>query len=194
MTTAQNTTQHYVGDLIAVIRHVAEAMERHAKDDRLARITGAGATINSATTVLRRQLAGLEFHAHGIGGTGVTGAVKEAVTSVTGFLTGLYGTLRGETASRMLRDDYTGLSFVLICTEMLHATALAIGDDRTADLTRQHIRELPPVIKSISALVPYAVVADVGADRVPIANPDAAEMCIRVHSEAWHDATAPRES
>jgi hypothetical protein len=85
----------------------------------------------------------------------------------------------------MLRDDYTGLSFVLVCTEMLHATAVAVGDARTADLTRQHINELPPVIRSVSALVPYAVVADIAADKVPIAEPNAAALACETHTEAW---------
>ncbi len=191
MTSAQNTIKHYVGDLSAVIRHVSEALDRHSKDDHLIRLSGATAVIENASTVLKRQLAAMEYHSNSIGGTGLGGAVKETVTSVTGFLTGLYGTLRGETVSRMLRDDYTGLSFVLICTEMLHTTALAVGDSRTADLTRQHIHELPPVIKALSALVPFAVVADIAADKVPISFAQAATAAAQTHVDAWQNETSP---
>lgn len=189
MTTDQHTVQQYLGDLIAVVRHVGEAIDRHARDDRLSRIHNAGPAVREASVVLKRQLAAMEYHAKTIGGTGVTGTIKEAVTSVTGFLTGLYGTMRGEPASRMLRDDYTGLSFVSICTSMLHTTALAVGDARTADLTRQHLDELPPVIMAISGLVPYAVVADLGADHVPIADAGAAAQGAADQNAAWRAAS-----
>lgn len=171
-------------------RHVGEAVARHAKDDRVHRIAGAGAVIDNASAVLQRQLAVLERHGKAIGGTGWAGAAKDSLTAVTGFFTGLYGTLRGEAASRMLRDDYTGLSFLLVCTQMLHTTALAVGDATTADLCRRHIQEIAPIIIAINGVLPRAVVADVGADRVPIANPHAADEAAREHAEAWRGASA----
>ena len=185
MPTGHDTVQRYLGDLIAVVRHVSEAVERHSRDDALNRVVGGAAVVTNASDVLKRQLSALEYHATTIGGVGMAGVIKEAVTSLSGFLTGLYGSIRGEAASRMLRDDYTGLSFVSMCTAMLHTTALAVGDDRTADLTRQHLDELPPVILAISELVPHAVVADLAADRVPIVDPDAPTLAIKHLIDSW---------
>jgi len=116
--------------------------------------------------------------------------IKDMLGTVTGALAGLYGKMRGETAARMLRDDYTALSFVTACTTMLHTTALALDDSATSALTLRHIQEYPPLIMALSELLPHAVVADLAADKVPIVNPSAAEEAIRNLSDSWHGASS----
>lgn len=183
--TAERTVEGYLGDLIAVVRHVDEAIARHAKDERLHRVAGAAKVIENADAVLKRHLAALETYAKTIGGTGWTGAFKDSVTTVTGFITGLYGTIRGEAASRMLRDDCTGVSFVLICTQMLHTTAIATGDVTIKTMLHDHIEELAEAVVAINGVLPHAVVSDLGADGVPISNPRAGDEAARSHAQAW---------
>ena len=48
-----------------------------------------------------------------------------------------------------------------------------------------NIEELAPVIMGINAMLPHAVVADIGADKVPIANPQAGKEAAAAHFEAW---------
>lgn len=190
MTTNQETIREYLGDLIAVLNHVSTAVSTQAKDDGLMRIPHASHVIQSTSDVLLRQRTALEAHVKSLGGVTTGGGLKDVLTTVAGALAGLYGKARGETASRMLRDDYTALSFVSICTTMLHTTALALQDSAVAALTRQHMADYPPLIMAISELVPDAVVADLAADKALIANANAAEQAGANLKESWRHASS----
>jgi hypothetical protein len=183
------TVCRYLGDLIAVHTHVGEAVARHAKDERVFRIANGRAVMERADAVLKKHLEELEAYAKTSGGVGAMGMIKEAITSMTGFVTGLYGTIRGEAASRMFRDDYTGISFVMICTQMLHTTARAVGEVTISAMLLRHMEELAEVIMEINGVLPYAVMADLGTDGEPIMNPHAGEEAAREQTQAWKFAS-----
>jgi hypothetical protein len=164
MKNPSDTVRGYVTDMMGAHRHVLEAVTRHAEDPSLAKVPGAQATIARIVSVLDSQHRLLEARAQQLGGAGAMGGIKEAVTSVTGFLTGLYGQVRGETASRMLRDDYTGLNFLLVCATMLHTTSTALGDAETTSVCSTIVRGLPPLLMDLQELVPRAVVRDLAED------------------------------
>lgn len=187
--TNEETVRSYLGDLISVVDHVLQAVAKQAADDDLRQVAHAGSVIDNVHSILVRQHADLQAHVKAMGGTSGGGVLKDVLTTATGALAGLYGKLRGETASRMLRDDYTAMSFLTACTTMLHTTALALDDTATADLTLRHIREYPPLIMALSELLPNAVVADLRVDKVAVANPDAADQAIGHLSDSWHRAS-----
>jgi len=188
--TREETVRSYLGDLISVLDHVSEAVAKQASNDEVRRIAQAGRVIDNLNSVLIRQRADLEAHVKAMGGTSGGGVLKDVLGTVTGALAGLYGKMRGETAARMLRDDYTALSFVTVCSTMLHTTALALNDSATAALTLSHIQEYPPLIMALSELVPHAVVADLAADKALVVNLAAAEEAIRNLNDSWHGASA----
>ncbi|MFN0133015.1 MAG: hypothetical protein ACKVW3_10895 [Phycisphaerales bacterium] len=187
--TSKETVRSYLGDLIAVIDHVSRAVAKQAGDDDLRRMAHAGSVIDNLYSVLVRQHADLQAHVKALGGATGGGMVKDILATATGALAGLYGKMRGETASRVLRDDYTAMSFLTACTTMLYTTALALDDTATVDLTHRHIREYPPLIMALSDLLPHAVVADLRMDKAAIANPDAADQATGHLSESWHRAS-----
>ncbi len=188
--TREETVRSYLGDLISVLDHVSQAVAKQAGNDDIRRIAHAGRVIDNLHSVLIRQHADLEAHVKAMGGTSGGGVLKDMLGTVTGALAGLYGKMRGETAARMLRDDYTAVSFVTACTTMLHTTALALDDSATAALTLRHIQEYPPLIMALSELLPHAVVADLAADKIPVGNAAAAEEATRNLNDAWHGASA----
>jgi len=188
--TREEIVRSYLGDLIAVLDHVSQAVAKQAGNDDFRRIAHAGRVIDNLNSVLIRQHADLEAHVKAVGGTSGGGVMKDMLGAITGAVAGLYGKMRGETAARMLRDDYTALSFVTVCSTMLHTTALALDDSATAALTLRHIQEYPPLIMALSELLPHAVVADLAADKVPVVNPAAAEEAIRNLNDSWHGASA----
>jgi hypothetical protein len=188
MADSKDTVRGYLADLLAVIEHSDKAIERQLDDQALTRIPGAHAVLNDVHMTLRGQLSGIQDRLEDLGGQTTLGTVKQAATSVTGFITGLYGMDRGETASRMLRDDYTALHFISICTTMLHTTALSLADSTTALLTRDYLHELPPLITSIADLIPQAVIAELAEEHLPISG-DAAEVARDAYHEAWRGAT-----
>lgn len=184
MSEPSDTIKGYVGDLIAVHRHVLEAIKRHVEDKELTALPDAESTLHDTITVLTRNMRGLEERLQALGGPGAAGQIKEAVTTMTGFLTGVFGQVRGETASRMLRDNYTAINFIMICATMLHTTARAFRDDYTASVTHNIMNELPPVLMRLADLVPHAVVADL-AKKYPAIDNTADESAIREAREAW---------
>jgi len=188
--TREETVRSYLGDLISVLEHVSQAVVKQAGNDDFRRIAHAGSVIDKLHSVLTRQRADLEAHVKAMGGTNGGGVLKDMLGTVTGALAGLYGKVRGETAARMLRDDYTAVSFVTACTSMLHTTALALDDSATAALTLRHLQEYPPLTMALSELLPHAVVADLAADKIPVGNASAAEEAISNLNDAWHGASA----
>lgn len=187
--TNEETVRSYLGDLIAAVDHVSQAVSKQAGDDDLRRVANAGSVIDNLHLVLVRQHTDLQAHLKAMGGATGGGVLKDVLATATGALAGLYGKLRGETASRVLRDDYTAMSFLTACTTMLHTTALALGDTATGQLTLRHMQEYPPLIMALSELVPHAVVADLRRDKVAIAIPDAADQAVRHLSDTWHRAS-----
>src|SRR4030095_2940259 len=85
---------------------------------------------------------------------------KELVTTVTGFLAGIYDKVRSDSVSRMLRDDFAALHFVYVCQTMFITTAEACADRETAQLVREQQHDLPPLILRFGDCIPAAVVTD----------------------------------
>jgi len=181
----------YVNDLVAVLRHVGGAIQSHAGHTDVIALGTQGRIVSKAAVTLSAQLSTLEQQVKALGGPSVMGTIKETLTAVTSALTGAYGAVRGETASRMLRDDYTGLSFVAACTNMLHTTALAVGDERIAEITQRHLQDVAALINEMSDAVPFAVVRDLQHDnKVALVNAEAAAEAVRNSNDAWRSATA----
>lgn len=186
--TSQDTVRSYTADLLAVLRHCHGAILRHVDDEQVRRISNAGPLLRDMDAKLARQIAALERRLEELGGAGAVGSAKEMVTSVSGFLAGIYGKMRGEKASRMLRDDYVALNFMTVCATMLHTTALALADARTAELTKGFLNDYPPLIMELGELVPHAVIADLGADEIAISDSQAGLRAAEELREAWQAA------
>ena len=98
------------------------------------------------------KLASLKECLQRLGGS--ESGVKKAVGEVLGVAAGFYSKVRSdETASRALRDDFGALCCGTVC-EMLHTTALAMKDDRTADLALRSLKDFLPLIMAISRAMP----------------------------------------
>lgn len=186
--TREETIRSYIGDLIAVVDHVAEALAKQAGDNDLRRVPRVGGVIDSARLVLVRHQADLQAHVKSMGGASGGGVIKDMLSSAAGVAAGLYGKMRGETVSRIIRDDYTALSFLTACTTMLHTTALALNDTATADMTRRQLNDYPPLIMALSELLPHAVVADLGSDDISVVSPGAADQAAQDAGDAWRRA------
>lgn len=187
MTTAQGTIRAYATDLISVYTHVHGATHRQLSEKSLGRVPGSREAIERAATFCERGHRELEEHVRQHGGIGAAGHVKEGMTTVSGFLAGVYGQIRTDTPSRMLRDDETALHFLMTCTTMLHTTALALGDTQLAALTRKLMHEVPPLILAIGEVIPHAVASDLAQEH-PDVRANAADEACREANSAWAHA------
>lgn len=153
----------YVNDMLALEKHILEAVEKQRDDDRVRLDPGCAALVDRIHTLTRAHVIGLENHAAGVGGE-PGASIKEAMMSVAGTLAGLYDKLRKHPVSRMLRDDYTALSLTATAYSMLYTTALAMRELAIANVALRHLREVTPLVMELSALIPRIVVKELAED------------------------------
>ena len=65
-----------------------------------------------------------------------------------------------EEISKDLRDDYTALNHSVISYVMLNATALALGDQQTADLAERNVKDNAAFVVWINNNMPKFVIKD----------------------------------
>lgn len=172
MSTSTTDTHHdnlrmYVNDTAAMARHIEAAFDQQRKDEDMRSHIAAHQLIERMHSTLAEQRVAMERHV-AVEGGGVGAAVKEAVTSITGALAGLYGKVRKHPLSRILRDNYTALSLGCVAYEMLHATALGMGQKALADTALKHMSELTPLIISVTEIIPDVVLQELAKDDATI--------------------------
>jgi hypothetical protein len=151
---ARDVLRKYVSDMIGVVRHVHEAIERQLADKDAEKFPEAVTLLRELTTELNTQRNHLDGLAKEVEAAHF-GAAKEAVTAATGFLTGLYDHLRSHPISKDLRDDYVALTMCCVAYEMLHSTGLAVKHADTAELSLRHLKALTPFVTRIGQLIPH---------------------------------------
>lgn len=174
----------YVADMAAVEKHILEAIERQRNDNDVKELPQALQLVSRLETTLKRHVDGLESHLKQFDGGSVAGAVKETVTGVLGVFAGIYDKVRKDTASRMLRDDYTALNLAAVSLTMLHTTALAVRHQTTADLALRNLKELTPLIMELAEVVPHVVVRELAQDGRAY-DVAIAQQAVRNTQEAW---------
>jgi hypothetical protein len=153
----------YVNDMLAVDKHILEAIERQAADVRLQLFADVSVLVGDIAQTLRSQISELEPHVAALGGE--SGALlKTAVTSVAGAVAGLYDKVRKDPVSRMLRDDYTALNLAAISYGMLYTTGIALSDKAVANVSQRHLGQLTRLVIRLNQVIPGVVVTELAQD------------------------------
>ena len=181
----------YVADMVAVEKHILEAVERQRNDDDIKQFPDALQLVGRLETTLKSHVQALDAHVQKFAGGGAASAVKEAVTGVLGAIAGLYDKVRKDTASRALRDDYTALSLASVSYGMLHATALGLSQGPTAELAKSHLTELNTLIMDLGLLLPRIVLKELAFEGYTV-DTGAADQAVKNLEETWR-SSAQRE-
>ena len=183
MKTTTEILTAYIGDMLAAQNHLLKMIDHQLADSQVTTYAQTQEILPPLRAALRRHTSDLEQRLSELGGS-VSANVKEAITAATGIAAGLFGRVRPYVASKFLRDDYVILSGCSIGYEMLHATALALRDRKTADLALEHFKEITPVIVRLSEIIPAIIVHELTHD---IAGVDAgAALVARANTQhAW---------
>lgn len=184
MSERQDTLQQYVSDMLAVERHLHQAIRRQKGDASLRAHPEAAAIIERTEAAIDNHIAALETRLEELGGDAAA-PIKEAVTAALGAAAGVINQLRTEQVSKMLRDDYTALSLAAISYHMLHTTGLALMDPATADLALRHLRDYTPIITDISHAVHASVARDL-QDNGMVVDATVASRSEQATQEAWN--------
>jgi len=181
----------YVADMVAVEKHILEAVERQRNDDDVKQFPDALRLVGRIESTLKSHVQALDGQLQGYPGGGAAGAVKQAVTGVLGAIAGVYDKVRKDTASRALRDDYTALSLASVSYGMLHATALGLTQTTVAELTRHHLEEVNSLIMELGLALPRIVLKELALEGYTV-DTGAAELAVKNLEETWR-SSAQRE-
>lgn len=179
----------YIADMVALDKHIVEALERQQKDDDIKQFPNALQLVNKALGLLNQNVKTLESQLEGYGGGSAAGAVKETVTGVLGAIAGLYDKVRKDTASRALRDDYTALSLACVSTTMLHTTALGLRQGAVAEIALRQLQGLTPLIMELSQIIPPVVLKELSFEGYEIET-GLAQQVLRNTQQAWASEAA----
>jgi ferritin-like metal-binding protein YciE len=189
MTQRGEIIQGYVNDMLAVEREAHEAVRRQKHDATVKQHAEASRVIDRLEDTLDRHIADLQKCLKAMGSD--ESLVKKAVGTALGAVGGIYDKLRSDDrVSRMLRDDYTSMSFSTVCYEMLHTTALAAGDSMVAELAIRHLRDYTPLVMEVTEVLPRVLTDELSADGKFPVNPSAAQEAVRNTRSAWQQGEA----
>jgi ferritin-like metal-binding protein YciE len=189
MTQRGEIIQGYVNDMLAVEREAHEAVRRQKHDRTVKQYAEASRVIDRLEDTLDRHIADLQKCLKSMGAD--ESLLKKAVGTALGAVGGIYDKLRtDDRVSRMLRDDYTSMSFSTVCYEMLHTTALAAGDSMVAELAIRHLRDYTPLVMDVSDVLPRVITDELSAEgKIPV-DPNAAQEAVRNTRSAWQQGEA----
>lgn len=189
MTQRGEIIQGYVNDMLAVEREAHEAVRRQKHDRSVKQYAEASRVIDRIEDTLDRHIADLQKCLKSMGAD--ESLLKKAVGTALGAVGGIYDRLRtDDRVSRMLRDDYTSMSFSTVCYEMLHTTALAAGDSMVAELAIRHLRDYTPLVMDVTEVLPRVITDELSAEgKIPV-DPNAAQEAVRNTRSAWQQGEA----
>jgi ferritin-like metal-binding protein YciE len=189
MTQRGEIIQGYVNDMLAVEREAHEAVRRQKHDGTVKQHAEASRVINRLEDTLDRHIADLQKCLKSMGAD--ESVLKKAVGTALGAIGGIYDKLRTDArVSRMLRDDYTSMSFSTVCYEMLHTTALAAGDSMVAELAIRHLRDYTPLVMDVCEVLPRVITDELSAEGKIAVDPGAAQEAVRNTRSAWQQGEA----
>jgi ferritin-like metal-binding protein YciE len=191
MKDSKEALRPYVADMVAVEKHILEAVERQRNDDDIKQFPDALQLVGRLESVLKSHVQALESHAQSFPGGGAASTVKQAVTGVLGAIAGIYDKVRKDTASRALRDDYTALSLASVSYGMLHTTALGLSQGTTAELAKSNLEEINSLIMELGLTLPRIVLKELAFEGYSV-DTSAADRAVKNLEETWR-SSAQRE-
>ena len=153
----------YVSDLLALEKHIGQPLNKQMSDDDIKKFPEALSIVSRIKGFNDAHIAALEPHLESLGGHAAS-AVKEGVGVVAGAFAAAFQLTRKTKVTKDLRDDSTVLSLATLGYELLHATALAMRDRKTADLAKGLLKDYAECIMAISKSIPTVVVNELALD------------------------------
>jgi hypothetical protein len=181
----------YVADMVAVEKHILEAVERQRNDDDIKQFPDALQLVGRLESVLKSHVQALESHLQSYPGGSTASTVKQAVTGLLGAIAGVYDKVRKDTASRALRDDYTALSLASVSYGMLHTTALGLSQGPAAELARVNMEEVNSLLMELGLVLPRIVLKELAFEGYQVET-GAADRAVKNLEETWRNS-AQRE-
>lgn len=182
----KETIHSYVTDMLALEEHIEKAVsaqvETHSEAQPMVgqQLKAMHVEIERHITSLRQ----LESDREAGAGQGLAEAVKRAASMLAGFGAAAIDLIRTEKLPKNLRDDATAFSLAATGYLMLHTTAKALGDERTAKLASTHLDEYAGMIMRLNHMIPAAVLAVLKEDELAVDESVLPEV-LETYRHAW---------
>ena len=180
--TLDEQLQTYITDMVALEKHVLNAVNRQLGDDDLAPYPDVRVLLGLVRDHMDGHVKAWEKYLEVYDED--SSAVKNALANVFGVAAGVLDRFRAYPISKDLRDTYTALGLVSISYTMLHTTALGMGNSAVAEIALQHLRDVTPLITRISVLIPRVVGFELRADN-PEMDVARIDQAIANTQQAW---------
>jgi len=171
----------YASDLLAVQRHLLSAVKKQQASDKVTQ-KEAIELFYQINLVLSEQAGQLESHVNKLGGD-LKEEVKSKLAGFTGSLTALVDTVRSDTVSKMIRDDYIALSMLAAGYKMLHTSAIIAHREDLVRLTREHLTTIAQLITKSSKVLPMVVARELSDD--PKLAEEIGNQAVEITQKAW---------
>jgi ferritin-like metal-binding protein YciE len=185
MADAKTVLQKYVSDMLSLESHIYQAIDKQVKEN--ADDPEVNSKYSAFATTVKSHRDALASRLEAIGGA-ANSPVKEGVAAIFGVAAGVIDKFRSEEVSKNFRDDFTALSLSLLAYQMLHTTALALGDTQTAELAAGNARDNAKFVREIERFLPKIVVRDLKKNHdeaAPAINENAAQETQDLITEIW---------
>jgi ferritin-like metal-binding protein YciE len=167
---AKKTVADYVGDMVALEAHIEEALDRQLQVTK--DIPVAHQAVQRFHDGVKASRDAMKEYQEQIGTTGPK-PIVQAGSALLGKAAGLIDKIRTEGVTKSLRDDYTAFNHAAISYTLLHATALALGDQRTAELAERGLTTYAGMVQEINHVIGEAAIEELRKDEHRIADPKA---------------------
>lgn len=180
-TKEQELITKYLGDMEALEAHILQAIDKQVKllDDHY----DAQQRVRTYRETLSEHVDHLKSRIDQLGGS-PTHPLKEGAAAVFGVAAGLVDKIRTSEAAKDLRDDYTAINHSIIAYNMLYTTAVAAGDEETADLAKSHMSDNARFVMEINNFMPKLVLDELRQDGLSVKD-DAQSKAEAMLHEIW---------
>lgn len=185
MADSKTILQKYVSDMLSLESHIFQAIDKQVKENQDdPEVSGKFAAFSQTIKAHRDAL---ESRLKALGGA-ANSPIKEGVAAALGIAAGVIDKFRSEEVSKDFRDDFTALNISLISYQMLHTTALGLGDKETAALAASHVKDNAEFVRFIERQMPRIVVRDLKKNHEEVRlslNENAVQDTEKLIDEIW---------
>lgn len=177
----------WAGDLVALVSHVEEAMDRQLELN--ANYATTGALIREIHDTVRDDKKRAIAFQESVGSTSGNPVIK-AGSEWLGKAAGLIDKLRKDSVAKALRDDYTALNHVVVSYTMFHTTAMALKHSEARQFAEQGMRTYASLVQKINDLLPEAVIQDLVDNKdIDVLDHDVVDECRTEIDRIWRETS-----
>ena len=179
----RHAIQTYLSDMLALEQHIVKPLEQQEKLDDTGRYAEASQIVTKLRGIAESHIAALEKALDAEGGHAAA-PLKSAWSQLLGVGAAAIGAARKTNVSKNLRDDYAALALASISYTMLHATALGLNDQASAQLAKTNLDDYAPIVIEIGKVMPRVVLQELRDEGREVRITEA-ELAEQNTSAAW---------